>query len=162
MEILLQLNNTFKIMVKNRVAHRDLKLDNILLKKNEKAQNIWKLIDYGVSKQLPNPSLEYTTFVGSICYIAPEILEGNPYTNKCDLWSLGIIIYYLYFLEPPYNGVKFYALKNQIKDLGKKGLKKTGNTNLDDLIDKLLEADPIKRITWEEYFNHPFLKNNKI
>ena len=157
LEILNQLNNTFKIMDENNLAHRDLKLDNILLKKNEKNQNIWKLIDYGVSKQLPNPSLEYTTFVGSICYIAPEILEGNPYTYKCDLWSLGIIIYTLYFLEPPY---KFLAFKNQIKDSGKKVLKKSGNKYLDDLIDKLLEVNPGNRMTWKEYFNHPFLNNN--
>ena len=162
LEILLQLNKTFKIMVKNRVAHRDLKLDNILLKKNEKGQNIWKLIDYGVSKQLPNLSLEYTTFVGCICYIAPEILEEKPYTNKCDLWSLGIIIYCLCFLEPPYNGKTFFALKNQIKNSGKKVLKKIGNNDLDDLINKLLESDPNNRISWEEYFNHPFFKNNKI
>ena len=149
-------------MVKNRVAHRDLKLDNILLKKNEKGQNIWKLIDYGVSKQLPNLSLEYTTFVGCICYIAPEILEEKPYTNKCDLWSLGIIIYCLCFLEPPYNGKTFFALKNQIKNSGKKVLKKIGNDDLDDLINKLLESDPNNRISWEEYFDHPFFKNNKI
>ena len=162
LEILHQLNNTFKIMVKNNLAHRDLKLDNILLKKNEKGQNIWKLIDYGTSKQLPKLSLEYTTFVGSICYIAPEILEEKSYNNKCDLWSLGIIIYSLCFLEPPYNGKTFPAIKNQIKSLGKKVLKKKNNFDLDDLINKLLEADPINRISWEEYFNHPFFKNNKI
>ena len=158
LEILLQLNNTFKILVKNKIAHRDLKLENILLKKNEKGQNIWKLIDYGVSKQLLTL---YKTFVGTTCYIAPEILENKPYNNKCDLWSLGIIIYFLYFQEPPYDG-KNYAILNQIKTSGKKVLKKTGNLNLDDLINKLIEVNPDERISWEQYFNHPFFKNNKV
>ena len=119
LEILLQLNNTFKILIKNKVAHRDLKLENILLKKNEKGQNIWKLIDYGVSKQLTTLSLKYKTGVGTFGYMAPEILDNKEYDNKCDLWSLGIIIYYLYFQELPYNGNTPIALYNGIKNLGK-------------------------------------------
>ena len=160
-EILSQLNNTFRILKEKKMAHRDLKLDNILLKKNEKGQNIWKLIDYGVSKILPSLKINYTTFVGTLGFIAPEILNNIPYTNKCDLWSLGIIIYYLCFLEPPYNAQTFNALQNQIKFQEKKTLKKTGNTDLDNLINQLIEADPDKRISWDKYFDHPFFKNNK-
>ena len=76
--------------------------------------------------------------------------------------SLGIIIYLLYFQEPPYNGHTFIAILNLIKNFWKKAFKKPGNLHLDDLIDKLLEFNPDKRITWEDYFNHPFFKNNKF
>ena len=120
LEILTQLNNTFKILVEKKVIHRDLKLQNILLKKNN-GQNIWKLIDYGVSRQFVTLSRQsYTKYVGTISYMAPEILEGKEYNNKCDLWSLGIIIYNLYFKKMPYKGDTIIAVFNNIKASEKK------------------------------------------
>jgi serine/threonine protein kinase len=161
LEILTQLNNTFKILVEKKVIHRDLKLQNILLKKNN-GQNIWKLIDYGVSRQFVTLSRQsYTKYVGTISYMAPEILEGKEYNNKCDLWSLGIIIYNLYFKKMPYIGDTIIAVFNNIKASEKKVLEKTGDENLDDLIDKLLEVNPEKRISWKDYFEHKFFKVKK-
>ena len=105
--------------------------------------------------------------------MAPEIIqlteEGN-YNYKCDLWSLGIIIYELYFKEKPYKGISEFAILSQISKFGKTKIKKTNDEKLDDLINKLLEKEPEKRISWDEYLNHPFfntylnLKNftNKI
>jgi len=159
LEILTQLNNTFKILVDNKVIHRDLKLENILLKR-ENGQNIWKLMDYGVSRKLLTLSKQnYTKNVGTISYMAPEVSEGI-YNNECDLWSLGILIYYLYFQEVPYAGEANYAVLDKIKTSGKKLLNPSGNENFDDLISRLLEADPYKRISWEQYFKHPFFKTN--
>ena len=164
--IMSQLNNTFKIMYKNKIIHRDIKLDNILIKEKDDIINndsninfIVKLTDYGISKQLENTN---TTSMGSFQTMAPEILEGEKhYDNKCDLWSIGIIIYQLYFKEYPYKGTPV-AIYNQIKKLGKKLLKKTKNEKLDNLIDSLLIREPEKRINYEEYFNHPFFKENYI
>ena len=76
--------------------------------------------------------------------------------NTC----VGVIIYFLYFKVFPYKGITELALMNCIKKLGKKCIKKTNNKDLDDLIDKLLEQDPKKRISWEDYFKHPFFKKN--
>ena len=74
LEILTQLNNTFKILVEKKVIHRDLKLQNILLKKNKNGQNIWKIIDYRVYKKLLALSEQYYTgLVGTIPYMAPEV-----------------------------------------------------------------------------------------
>jgi len=160
LEILIQLNNTFKIL-ENKVIHRDLKLENILLKKNENGQNIWKLVDYGVSRKLITLSAQYyTARVGTISYMAPEVILGDKYNNKCDLWSLGIILYILYFQEVPYAGDAIDAVFGKIRTKGKTLLKKSGNNNFDDLISRLLEADPNKRISWEEYFKHPFFNTN--
>ena len=161
LEILTQLNKTFKIIVDKKMIHRDLKLENILLKKNEKGQNIWKITDYGVSKKLITLSPQYYTRVGTISYMAPEVSAKEKYNNKCDLWSLGIILYKLYFGEVPYAGETDEAVLNKIRTHKKDILKKSGNNNFDDLINRLLEADPIKRISWEEYFKHPFLITNK-
>ena len=163
-KIMSQLNNTFKIMYKNKIIHRDIKLDNILVKyKDNNNYNdsninfIVKLTDYGISKQLKNTI--NTTLMGAYGTMAPEILEEkNDYDNKCDLWSIGIIIYQLFFKEYPYKGGPI-AIYNQIKEYGKNILKKTKNENLDNLIESLLIKEPEKRINYEEYFNHPFFNN---
>ena len=156
-EILNQLNNTFKIMIKEDIIHRDLKPDNILIKKLKDDKYIIKLSDYGISKI--GQYTELKTYAGTIEYMAPEIMEGKEYNHKCDLWSLGIIICELCFKERPYKGSIEYVLLQDIKKFGKKRIKKTDDEQLDDLISKLLVSDPNKRITWNDYFNHPFFKN---
>ena len=101
------------------------------------------------------------TYTGTTLTMAPEVLAGEEYDKKCDLWSLGVIIYQLFFKKYPYSGLTEIAIYNQICQLGQKCLLKTGNKNLDDLISKLLVKEPNKRINWEEYFNHPFFIKNK-
>ena len=93
--------------------------------------------------------------------IAPEVLsaEEDKYHEKCDLWSIGIIIYKLYFREYPYRGPTQVALFNDIKKHGRLKIKRTNEEKLDDLIRQLLVSDPEQRISWEEYFNHPFFNS---
>ena len=162
-DILTQLNNTFKKMDENKLVHRDLKLPNILFKYINKEKNnyIFKLCDYGISKVLFTLTKKLTTKIGTSYMMAPEILKGNHYDAKCDLWSLGIIIYLLYFHKYPYNGESEFAILNQIRNLNQKILKKTENPELDNLILSLLNPNPVKRITWKQYFNHSFFNNRK-
>ena len=163
-EILNQLNNTFKIMKEKTIVHRDLKPDNILIKHLEDNKFIIKLCDYGISKIGNFTKLK--TYAGTAHYMAPEIIvlteDNTNYTYKCDLWSLGIIIYELFFKERPYKGKSEYAILEKIKNFGKSIIKKTGDDILDDLISKLLEINPERRMSWDEYFNHPFFKMNEI
>ncbi len=156
--ILIQLNNTFRKIVYNKITHRDIKLENILLKYDENKNYIVKLCYYGVSKQLETLSKEKQSFAGTNLIMAPEVLKDEPYNNKCDLWSLGVIIYQLCFKELPYKGENSYALSNVIKNKGQKHFKKTDDPNLNDLIRKLLVANPSKRLNWKEYFEHPYFK----
>ena len=158
-ELLSQLNNTFKIMDENKIIHRDLKLENILIEYKNK-EKIYKLSGYGLSNKLFNISKKFSTLGDAFSYKAPEIIEGKESNNKCDLWSLGVIIYQLLFKQLPYSGLTEYAYLQQIKNNGQKILKRTNNIDLDDLIRKMLVKDPEKRITWNEYFNHPFFKQN--
>ena len=139
-------------MKEKKIVHRDLKPDNILIKK-EKNKNIIKLCDYGISKIGQYSKL--TSHKGTSQYMAPEIMKGETFNYKCDLWSLGIIIYELFFKVRPYIGENEYTILKEIEFFGKKKIKKTNNDKLDDLIDKLLEKDPKNRITWDDYFNHP-------
>ena len=158
-KILTQLNNTFRIMVDKKIIHRDLKLENILLK-YENLDYTVKLTDYGISKKLVTYSQKCKSHIGTIETMAPEVLDDNDkeYNNKCDLWSLGIIIYQLYFKVSPYRGETEVALLKQIKNAKQKFFKKTDDPKLDDLIRKLLIADPSKRLSWKDYFEHPFFK----
>ena len=161
-EILNQLNNTFKIMKKNNIVHRDLKPDNILIKYEKDQKYTIKLCDYGISKT--DNFTKLRTHAGTSYYMAPEIMqltEENNYNYKCDLWSLGIIIYELFFKERPYKGISEYAILEEITKFGKHKIKKTNDELLDDLLNKLLEKDPKKRISWDEYFNHLFFKLKK-
>jgi len=160
-ELLCQLNNTFKIMKERRIAHRNLKLHDILVKyeNKEKTKYTFKICDYCVSKEFLSLSNRFTTKVGMVNYMAPEVLSEEKYNYKCDLWSLGVIIYILYFKDYPYLGTNEFAIINQIKTLGQKVLKSSGNKNFDDLIRGLLISNPNERLTWEQYFNHPFFGN---
>ena len=122
---------------------------------------IIKLNNYDCSKRLSSLTENYLDdIIGTLPYMAPEILKGEKYNYKCDLWSIGIIIYILYFGIFPYRAKNQKAIINEIEQLGKKILKETDNKELDDLIKKLLEKDPSKRLTWDEYFNHPFFGAN--
>ena len=154
--ILSQLNNTFRIISSKKIAHRDLKLENILVKyeNQEKTKYTFKLTDYGESKTLSITN-KYTQ-VGTCNFTAPEILSGNEYNIECDLWSLGIIIHVLCFKCYPYKGNNFWAVHNQIKGLGAKSIRKTNNPKIDDLISNLLIYNKKERMTWNQYFKHPF------
>ena len=159
--ILTQLNNSFKLMNENKIIHRNLKLENILIKyiDIENTKYIVKLTDYGISRQLLDAT-HFSTKIGTPKFMAPEILEGNNnYNEECDLWSLGVIIYILSFKKYPYDCQADEGILNIIKNNGQKYLEKTENKELNDLIHKLLIKDPIERINWEKYFNHSFFKN---
>ena len=87
------------------------------------------------------------TLLGFPLFIAPEILEKEEYQYNCDLFSIGNSLYLLYWQN--LDDLKMFIKKIKIikEDL-----------LLDDLIRKLLEKDPSKRITWREYLEHPFFK----
>ena len=156
--ILIQLNNTFRMMLAKNIIHRDIKLQNILIKYVSGQNYIVKLSDYGVSKQLATISQKNKTYIGTDMTMAPEIIKEEDYDNKCDLWSLGVIIYQLCFKQYPYDAKNKYGILNQINELKQNHFKKTNNQHLDDLISRLLNPDGEKRISWDQYFDHPFFK----
>ena len=158
-EIMKQLNNAFQTMKEKKIIHRDLKLENILIKYEDNNKYIIKLADYGTSKRLDSLSKNFcNTTVGTMVYMAPEILKREKYNYKCDLWSLGVIIYRLKFIKSPFSGQSETALINFINKFNYNSIKKTGNKELDDLIQKLLEKNYEKRLSWDEYFDHPFFE----
>ena len=143
--ILLQLNEAFKIMHSKNIIHRDLKPQNILIKYSSQNTFTVKLADYSLGRKYNNQ--DFSTHKGSFFYVAPELFEeGNYDPTKCDLWAIGVIIYQL----------KFKSICNFY--LGKIP-NRFNNNQLDDLVRRLIVVDPNKRISWNEYFDHPFFKN---
>ena len=75
---------------------------------------------------------------------------------KCDLWSLGITIYQLYTKELPYEAGSEKGILNQIDNKGQTVLNVIKDDKLKNLLMKLLEKDPKKRYSWDDYFKDPF------
>ena len=164
-DILNQLNNSFRIMSKLNLIHRSLNLENILIKyeNKEKTKYIVKLKiteDSVLLKDLNN-NFAFNNEKANPKFIAPEILRGEEYNEKCDLWSLGIIIYVLFFRKYPFIGKNEFEVKNNVNTFRDSLIIKTQNIALDNLINGLLNKNPSKRFSWEQYFNHSFFKEDK-
>ena len=154
-ELLLNLNQIFKEMNDKKITHNNLKLSNIfiLFDKSKINKTTFKLSDFGFNKffegKIGKMNLKLET-------ISPEILKENPklISSKSDIWSLGIIIYYLINKEFPYSGKD---ILNQIES--NKKIKTISDKKLDDLIKKMLITNPNIRISWDNYFKHSFFDN---
>jgi serine/threonine-protein kinase ULK/ATG1 len=84
---LLQILNGFRTLVAKKVLHRDFKLANIL-----KHNGQLKIADFGFSKLLGGEDFT-STVLGSPLHMAPEVIGGNEYNNRADVWSLGTVFY---------------------------------------------------------------------
>ena len=156
-KIFSQINSGLKDMLKKGKCHRDLKPENILYSyiNEEKTNFIIKLGDFGLSTDLK--STQYASNAGTKRFKAPEVEEGK-FSNKCDLYSIGIILYYLKTGEYIFDGKRELDILNN-KDKNK--IKKdTDDELLNKLIKKLVVKDPHKRMEWYDYFKDPFFKVN--
>jgi serine/threonine protein kinase len=77
--------------------HRDLKPDNILIH-----NGAIKLGDFGFCKPLESPLEMAHTMLGSPIYMAPEVLKGETYNMKADIWSLGVVLFQMVFGKCPF------------------------------------------------------------
>lgn len=160
-DILIGLNNVFQFMNEKNIAHRDVKLQNIMIKYVDNSCNsinfIPKLCDFGFSTI--NESMQ--TRLGTPSTMAPEIMLNKSYTKKCDIWSLGIIIFQMLFKQLPFKAKSQREILQVI--LNWNGVFNIPDNQkmseiLQDLMKKMLTVDPIKRMSWSDYFYHPFFK----
>ena len=153
--IMIQLNDAFAQMQKHKIVHRDLKVQNVFIKYTKRPEFDVKLGDYGFSKELSDDIT--ATKLGTPITMAPEILMNRAYTSKADLWSIGVIIYHLLFKDLPFKGRNEVMILQNI--LHNNIPRNPTDQLLNDLIHRLLVVDPRKRITWKDYFAHPFFGN---
>ena len=92
-EIIYQIASGLKYLHQYGIVHRDLKPDNIMLTETEDMNQI-KIMDFGLSKIMgPNETVD--DGFGTLCYVAPEVLLRIPYNKEIDIWSMGVIFYYM-------------------------------------------------------------------
>ena len=106
-----QILQALKYLHDLNILHRDLKGANVFISDN--GQSI-KLGDLNVSKVAKSSYAKTQT--GTPYYLSPEVWKGEPYNSKCDVWSLGCVLYELAALSPPFTA-------NSLEDLYKKVLK---------------------------------------
>ena len=148
---------------KMHIVHRDLKPENILIvSKDQNGYPTIKICDFGTSKIFEKGAVQ-RKLVGSSYYIAPEVLKKH-YNEKCDIWSLGVIMYILLSARPPFGGRDdddiMERVATGIYDLESPPFDKVSKSALD-LIRKLLTMDPKERINAEQALDHPWFKENK-
>ena len=144
----------------NKIVHRDLKPENLLLESEGESSQI-KVIDFGTSQKFdPNQKMKKT--YGTPYYIAPEVLKGS-YTEKCDMWSCGVIMYILLSGRPPFDGENDTEILEQVSksmpDYNGPLWSKVSQTGKD-LVKKLLQKSSDKRISAKDAMGHPWLKQN--
>lgn len=126
-----------------KIIHRDLKCQNIFLTKN----GIIKLGDFGIARVLSNTRENARTMVGTPYYLSPEIIENKPYSFKSDMWSLGVVLYELCALNPPFTGNSLHFLALKIVKGSYSPIPSTYSKELKGLVASLLQTDPSKRPT---------------
>lgn len=149
-----QIMNGFRELHRHKIMHRDLKLANIFLNDNKVV-----IGDFGFAKM----GVEQTcTTLGTLYTMAPELIDKKDswvYTDKVDLWAIGVCFYFMLFGQPPFYTTNLEDFKKQMLSDSGENLKFDDQKNLvsiecKTLQAKLLEPNPDNRISWNEFFNH--------
>ncbi len=93
-----------------KIIHRDLKGANVFLTK----KGIVKIGDFGIAKVLSCTVQQARTMVGTPYYLSPEIVQSKPYNSKTDIWSMGVMLYELCALRPPFDAPSIHLLSMKI------------------------------------------------
>lgn len=181
-----QIAKALNFLHQKGIAHRDLKPDNILCERTDEVVPI-RICDFDLASGVPVSQTEdncttpeLLTPVGSVEYMAPEVVdawvgESFSYDKKCDLWSLGIILYIMLCGYPPFYGqcgldcgwergeacqscqeTLFTRIQDGMFEYPDNEWQDVSN-NAKDLIQKLLVREPRKRLTALEVLQHPWI-----
>ncbi|XP_055844636.1 serine/threonine-protein kinase fused [Episyrphus balteatus] len=137
----------------NRILHRDLKPQNVLLNDDLQA----KLCDFGLARNMTMGTHVLTSIKGTPLYMAPELLAERPYDHQADLWSLGCISYETMAGQPPFCTTSILHLVKLIKHEEVKWPSFL-SSDCRSFLQGLLEKDPSLRITWAQILCHPFVE----
>ena len=152
-KIFYQIFSAMDYIHKKNIAHRDIKLENILLKSNYEI----KIIDFGFGMLNPEKKLQ-KFFCGTPNYMPPEIAEKKPYVGQlADMWSLGVLVYKIFCADFPFKGKDEKELYKSIKS-GKFSYAKYTPEYAKKIIGSLIVLDPNKRISCEDVLKSDWLK----
>lgn len=167
--VLRQIASALVCLHQNKIAHCDLKPDNFLFEGPGDDARV-KIIDFGMARALRRR--EYLKHLrGTPYYIAPEVLQGQ-YSEHCDMWSFGVVMFVMLFGFPPFHGNTDQDIFNSIT-AGFTPEVKAGwgawfpqqlnvSAAAQDLISRLLTKDPISRLSAEEVLDHPWIQGKDV
>lgn len=151
-----QLASALRFLREKGVAHMDLKPHNLLLHKGSDGKYMLKVADFGFAQHLSEDSVR--SLRGSPLYMAPEMWAGR-YTATVDLWSVGVIMYECLFGKAPYSSNTFQELVEKIERRVPIEIPRGCSVSAPclDLLSRLLQHDPQRRISYEDFFSHQYL-----
>lgn len=150
----------------NGVAHRDLKPENVIFRTPEKDSALC-ITDFSLAKPFVDGSL-LASHCGTAMFAAPEVLVSEePYSEKCDLWSVGAIAFVLLTGVYPYDdGLSFAELEQKVAlgEWDRAALLEDADISAEakDFVSSLLVLDPTQRMSAEEALSHPWLANRHL
>ncbi|XP_077418145.1 serine/threonine-protein kinase ULK1a isoform X2 [Vanacampus margaritifer] len=161
-----QIAQAMKVLQSKGILHRDLKPQNILLchprgKRSSSINTSVKIADFGFARYLQTNTMA-ATLCGSPMYMAPEVIMSHSYDAKADLWSLGTIIYQCltgkapFYANTPQELRLFYECNRTLVP----SIPKETSSNLRQLLLGLLQRNHKDRISFDEFFYHPFLETS--
>jgi hypothetical protein len=159
--IMSQIANGVKYLHKYGIVHRDLKPDNIMITQQNDF-GIIKIMDFGLSK-IVSTQEKMVDGYGTLSYVAPEVLLRTPYNKEVDIWSMGVILYYMLCGHLPFKGNKEVVIAEKIvnDDLEFDDDEwEVRSKKVRELIISCLKKEPEERITIDDFLNHPWFKKN--
>ena len=158
-KIVIGIAKGLKIIHEKGIMHRDIKPENIFIKYDDQNNDktIIKIGDFGCSIFIKDNTSEK---VGTILYTAPEIIKNVEYNEKCDLWSLGVTLFEIYFGYLPFGpDTTANTIMNIIYNEKNFIFPKTKIPNLNILFKRLLTINPKERMDFKEFFDYVFSKD---
>eukprot|EP00828_Plagiopyla_frontata_P030480 TRINITY_DN3969_c0_g1_i5.p1 TRINITY_DN3969_c0_g1~~TRINITY_DN3969_c0_g1_i5.p1 ORF type:complete len:580 (-),score=90.97 TRINITY_DN3969_c0_g1_i5:66-1805(-) len=181
-EILQQLMNGFKALHEISVVHRDIKPQNIFINRG-----VFKLGDFGFSRQSTNEGKIQVShqMYGTPAFMAPELMSYNisAYNSKVDIWSLGVLMFYIMFRKYPFDmtqskkliqifmfkvdgghqNLNFSPAFSQFtKFLEEKIKEKRISSEFSDLLQKMLSLNPLERISFVDLYQHKIFTKEEV
>lgn len=136
------------------VCHRDLKPENILITADLQI----KIADFGMAALHQTSTHHLATACGSPHYAAPELLKNRQYRgDKADIWSMGVILYAMLSATLPFDDPDLRVMMGKTKK-GVYQMPKHVSPEAEDLIRRMLQVNPDRRINLQEIWNHPLVQ----
>ena len=152
-----QIINGFRHIHKKKIVHRDIKPENILMN-----NYVIKIADFGFAKKVNGETT--TSFKGTPLTMSPQILEGDSYSDKTDIYSLGATLYFMFFKTFPFSAPNMIQLVKKLKEKIDPNFEKDGvviSESTKQLILSMLKYEESERIEWDDLFRHPKLQTKK-
>jgi serine/threonine protein kinase len=158
-EIMRQIASAISYLHSYGIAHRDMKLGNVMMTSTFNDAKA-KIVDFGFAKML-GPEEKLHDILGSIGFMAPELLNGEQYSHKCDVFSLGVMMYAIFTASLPFDGNSEEEIIESTlhkPPTFEKPVFKTLAPEAVELLTKMLEKNPSKRPSASEILQSKWMK----